>query len=331
MFSLCLTAAAIALSSLNLVVRIIVLVLVLPIFIMSLLSTMVMHAMGGATVLGATVGWVWVMPLFVAVYTYLMLEIAAGRIAPVSENHSAPKRLLALALGVGGIVVAIFFDAEMTALWMAASFLPWCWVSLEALCESTVPVPSLYCSLTRRGLFGRLAGRVLYPGWASGLVFCGMLAAMVAAAMWITISSHSYHYSRDEDLAIMALIYPIGFTAVIMPVVVLLLFPTVRQPIWLYVLVQAVCALLFLVAKIAGGNTPRMDVAEAYRWLAPLPTSALFALMDERDSETLRAFFSMVCLPVCAVIVGYLAVRAMREFHVIAGLERESLGKNPSP
>ena len=114
------------------------------------------------------------------------------------------------------------------------------------------------------------------------------------------------------------------------PVVVLLFFPKVRQPMWLYVLVQAICALLFLIATIIQGSTHRMDLGDAYRWLAPFPTSTLFALFDEADNAELRSFFSVVSLPICAAIVGYLAVRALREFRVISELERECMGKSPS-
>jgi hypothetical protein len=126
------------------------------------------------------------------------------------------------------------------------------------------------------------------------------------------------------------LVFPIAFTAVVAPVAVLLFFPRVRQPMWLYMLVQAICALLFLIATIIQGSTHRMELTDAYRWLAPFPTSALLALFDEADNDELRSFYSMVSLPVCAIIVGYLAIRALREFRVIGELERESLGQTPS-
>jgi hypothetical protein len=268
--------------------------------------------------------WGWTAPLFIGIYTYLMLEIAAGKIAPVSENHAAPKRLLALALGMGAVVVAIVYDQEKAAMWMAASLLACGWVVLEALCERTVPVPSLYYSLARRGALGRLAGRVLYPGWSSGLLFAALLFAMIGSAIYLSASTGGTGWG-SEDLAKFALVFPIACTAVVSPLLVLLLFPKLRQPMWVYILVQALGGLLFLMAAIVGGNTPRLERAEAYRWLAPFPTSAFFALMDELGDVFLRDFYTKVSLPACALIAGFLAIRAIREFKVISQLERACL------
>jgi hypothetical protein len=330
MVSLCLTAGAIALSSVNLAVRIIVLVVLLPTLVTGIIPMMFMRAMGGSSSsFGSMFDFSWMAPVFVGVYTYLMLEIAAARIAPLSENHAAPKRLLALALGVGGVIVAAWFDENRTVAWVFASSLACGWVVLEALCERTVLVPSLYHSFARRGALGRIMGRVLYPGWASGLLFFGLLMAMLVAVIAILISTHPSGPAKD-DYERAALILPIAFTAVVSPVAVLLFFPRVRQPMWLYILVQAICALLFLIATIIQGSTHEMTPADAYSWLAPFPTSALLALSGEADNAELRGFYSMVSLPICAAIVGYLAVRALREFRVIGELERESLGKTPS-
>jgi hypothetical protein len=329
MVSLSLTAGAIALSSVNLAVRIIVLVVLLPMLVTGIIPMMFMRAMGGPSSFGSILDFSWMAPVFMAVYTYLMLEIAAARIAPLSENHAAPKRLLALALGAGGIIVAAWFDEEKAMTWIMASSLACGWVVLEALCERTVPVPSLYHSFARRGTLGRLMGRVLYPGWASGLLFYALLMAMLAAVTAIAISTHASGPAGDYSLKA-ALVFPIAFTAVVAPVAVLLFFPRVRQPMWLYMLVQAICALLFLIATIIQGSTHRMELTDAYRWLAPFPTSVLLALFDEGENAGLLIFFSVVSLPICAAIVGYLAVRALREFQVIRGLERESLGNMPS-
>jgi hypothetical protein len=329
MVSVCLTAGAIALSSVNLAVRIIVLVVLLPMLVTGIIPMMFMRAMGGSSSFGSMFDFTWMGPVFMTVYTYLMLEIAAARIAPLSENHAAPKRLLALALGAGGILVAALFDEDKAMVWVSASSLACGWVILEALCERTVPVPSLYHSFARRGALGRLMGRVLYPGWASGLLFFGLLMLMLAAVFAIAMSTHA-SAPAEEFSAKATLMFPIACTAVVAPVAVLLFFPRVRQPMWLYVLVQAICALLFLIASIIQGSTHSMELGDAFRWLAPFPTSALFALFNEPDNEELRSFFSMVSLPICAAIVGYLAIRALREFREIGELERESLGKNPS-
>jgi hypothetical protein len=315
-FSIWLTAGAIALSSLHLVVRILVLVVLVP-------GLFIFSGMARIVTISGLFDWTWMAPIFAAVFTYLMLEIAAAKIAPISENHAAPKRLLALGLCVGGILLGVFGDAAQLTVWMGASILVCGWVMLEALSERTVMVPSLYTTFARRGTLGKLAGRVLYPGWASGLVFCTLIMGAALAVTWIQGSAQAAP-SWERDREMIKLVAPIAFAALISPVVVLLLFPRVKQPMWLYILVQAICALLYLIATIAA-ETPRLDPEQTYRWLALLPTSTLLAIFDESDSESLRRFFRNVSLPVCGVLFVYLAARTLKEFKLISALERESL------
>src|SRR5204862_5578427 len=142
-------------------------------------------------------------------------------------------------LRFAGLTVAIVADDNKTATWMYASAIPCGWIVIEALSERTVLVPSLYYSFARRGVLGRLAGRVLYPGWASGLLFCSLLTAIGLAAVWIMRTTH-HPLTPPEQADVTFLIFPLTFTATVFPVLVLLLFPRVKQPMWLYVLVQAI-------------------------------------------------------------------------------------------
>lgn len=323
--SMWLTAGAIALSSLHLAVRIVVLVVLLPMFLMGFIPMILMRAFGGSPSIAGIFEWGWLPVIFTAVYSFLLLEIAATRIAPISENHSAPKRLLALGLALVGIVLAIGAGDEMTGVWLACSSFVFVWVALEALCERTILVPSLYYPLSRRGALGRGLGRILYPGWASGLLFTAMLLCMIfVIALILARVHHSSSWERDSQ--IMALVFPLLFAAIITPVVVLQLFPKLKQPVWIYILVQGLCALLFTIASVAA-EAPQVEPEDAYRWLAPIPTSALLAMLNSGDNSDLTRAFAMVTIPVSGIIILYLALKAIREFRIISQLEREALGK----
>ncbi len=328
--SMWLTAGAIALSSLHLAVRIVVLVVLLPGFLMGASSMMMMMAFGGGSsgAFRSMFEWGWVPVIFAAVYTFLMLEIAAARIAPISENHAAPKRLLALSLGAAGLVLAVNASDDVTGVWLACSAFVFGWVSLEALCERTVLVPSLYSSFARRGAISRLLGRVLYPGWASGLLFTALLMGIIAGIFWIVSTANNVSATDKERM--MTLMFPIAFAAIVSPVLVLLLFPRLKQLVWIYILTQGLCGLLFAIASVAA-EAPQVDSEDAYRWLALVPTSALFALMNEGNNEALQKVFTMVTLPVSAIIVVYLAIRAGKEFRIISRLEREAVGEKEKP
>lgn len=105
-----------------------------------------------------------------------LFEIGVGKIAPIAENHGSRKRFIALlacaaCAGLGWALMRRGFFAGIAALVCAP-------VVLGALLEESVSIPSLYRPFTRRKLLGRLAGKFLYPGWATGLLFLILIAAI---------------------------------------------------------------------------------------------------------------------------------------------------------
>ncbi|MEZ0274211.1 MAG: hypothetical protein ACAH88_04850, partial [Roseimicrobium sp.] len=317
--SMVLTAGALALSSAHIAIRILV---VLGLFFaMSILMSTVFERSSFIT--GGPSHWlIWMLPALACMHVYLLLEIAASRIAPISENHSGRKRLVILVMGMIGVLLAWVAEEAAAMTWCVCCTVATVWVILEALSERTQHVPSLYTSFARRGLIGRLAGRVLYPGWASGLVFTLLLTGIVFAIGAGVIQRFKPAEFADYLLE-SRLMLPIIFTSIISPVVVILLFPRARQPIWLYVLTQALFGLCYVVANVAA-NAPNLDEEDAFRWLAPLPTSTWFVLMEEGADSPMGHFYAMFTLPVCAVIYAYLTFRAMREFKLISRLEKQS-------
>lgn len=317
--SMVLTAGALALSSSHIAIRILV-VLGLFVAVCVLMSTMFIGSPLGTA---ASIGWlVWMLPLQAVLHVYLLLEIAASRIAPISENHSGRKRLVILVMVTIGLLLAWLGNEHAAMAWCLSSSVAIAWVLLEALSERTPHVPSLYSGFARLGFFGKLAGRVLYPGWASGFVFALILTAMVFA---IGLGLVRKFQPGDVGSYLLAsrLMVPLIFSSVVAPVVVMLLFPRARQPIWLYVLTQALFGLCYVVAQVAG-NAPNLNEETAFRWLAPFPTSAWFVLMEQGADSPLGHFYSMFTLPVCAVLFFYLSFRAMKEFSFISRLENES-------
>ncbi|RBP37685.1 hypothetical protein DES53_11367 [Roseimicrobium gellanilyticum] len=319
--SMVLTAGALALSSAHIALRILV---VLGLFFaMSFLLSMVFDRSYLVSGGGPSRTWLlWMLPLLAVMHVYLLLEIAASRIAPISENHSGRKRMVILVMGAVGVLLAWFGEEHASMTWTLCCSVATAWVMLESLSERTQHVPSLYSSFARRGFFGRLAGRLLYPGWASGLVFTLVLAGL-AFAIGMGVIQRFKPVELGDYLLESRLMFPIIFTSIISPVVVILLFPRARQPIWLYVLSQALFGLCYVVANVAG-NAPSLDPEDAFRWLAPLPTSVWFVLMEEGAASPLGHFYAMFTLPACAIICAYLGFRAMREFRFISELEKQS-------
>lgn len=319
--SLVLTAGAVALSSQHLVVRILVLVMGLPMLLSGVMGLMLRSVMGRGSSSFINIDATWTILFAACLYIYLFLEVAASKIAPLSENHAARKRLLALALAVSVTLLAWLAGDDLFEAWIFIALPIMGFVILESMCERTVMLPSLYVPFARRGPLWRMAGRVLYPGWATGLVFFMMMTALMAVALYL--KSKTSPPSSTDQVDKLALGMWLGFTAVVSPVVVLLFFPRVKQPLWLYLLVQLVFVLVFTVAAIIA-DSPGITLDAAYQWLAPFPSSAFLALVNH-DSRELVDVFTKVTMPICLVVVAYLLFRMIKEFRLITQLEKASV------
>lgn len=329
--SVTLTAAAIALSCLPVVVRVLILVISAPFLIGMAGAIHAIMVFGGSTVFMSSSGsafeewWLWVMEVVsTAAYVFFLLEIAAGKIAPVSENHSGRRRLLALTLAVVIPLAVMLMQAEEGIAWLLSYVPLWAWAMLEALCERTTPVASVYQPLAVKGWWGRLAGRVLYPGWASGLVFSALLfvllGGMLAGAVYLDDPTELEFWEWFPTA-------PLLFSALVLPVLVLLMFPRMKQPVWLYLLVQGLFGLIYLIAVVTAEvpGFSSQDQIEVYRWLALFPASALLGLLTSDFDDSLGAWFTAVTLPVCGLVLAVLAYKMMREFGKIRKLEREAV------
>lgn len=319
--SLVLTAGAIALSSQHLAVRILALVLGLPTLMSGIAGYLFSRVMGRGATSFMSMDSAWMVFVFTVIYIYLLLEITASKIAPLSENHASRKRLLCILVTAAGALIAWLGNNDTFEVWFSMMLPLLGLVVMEALCERTVELPSLYGAFARRGNLCRFAGRALYPGWATGLVFITMLTALLAL-MILLKQSPAFHLS-SSDLEKFTLVIPLAFTATVAPIVILLWFPRVKQPLWIYLLTQLLFILLYMVAAIVA-ESPGITKDGAYPWLAPFPACAIMALMDRETHEMIN-LYTHITLPVCGVILTYLFFRMIKEFRIISQLEKASI------
>ncbi len=322
--SFVLTAGTISLSTAHPILRVIMLLLGSGFVLSTGGGLMAMRfGGGGGFIYGAVTSvptWVWLYVVGVAgVYIYFLLELAASKIAPLSENHSARKRGLALLLA-SGVCLASFVVDRNSVPGLFVPFIPlWAWTMVESLTEKTTLVPSLYGRFLRFGKFGSVLGRLLYPGWATGLLFTAICYVLLSVTVWY--STRAVPHSINEFQS--HVFFVIFFTALVTPVLVLLIFPGAKQSMMLYVLTQALFGLLYVMASIIG-SAPAISREAAYEWLAPFPTSALLALMDRGFNGGLAESYTTFGYVAYTLILGYLAYRAAREFRIIGVLERRA-------
>lgn len=128
---------------------------------------------GSVTSFETVVLWLIYIPLFLV----LLLEFAASRIAPRAENHARVKRLLGLlAIVVGFVLVTFDIKEELVATTVLAYLLPIC---VGALCEKPTYILSIYAPFVRGAWWKRPIGALLYPGWASGILYTTFICAVL--------------------------------------------------------------------------------------------------------------------------------------------------------
>ncbi|MES2707007.1 MAG: hypothetical protein V4726_10440 [Verrucomicrobiota bacterium] len=118
---------------------------------------------------------------------FYALDIGAAQVAAVSENRTTRRRLIGLA--AVGIYVALSWGAyrnslaggphhredSMVAVGCVLAILTSLVLILQSLLEKPANLAPVLQPFVKRGFAGRLAGRVLYPGWPSGVIFSLML------------------------------------------------------------------------------------------------------------------------------------------------------------
>lgn len=253
--------------------------------------------------------------ILAAAYIWLALTDAAAKIAPAVENYASPRRTVCFAL-LGGLALLSVWasrDAVLAASFAIAPFLGW--VCVTSLCENTADVPALYRPWARRGFLGRLAGRILYPGCATAVLF-----SMIVAFLWTLINSvatpvgSSSNPVDDGELLLMVGV-PL---AVVFPALVFAWFEVKEGArVWIYALIQVLCG--FIASTASGFSPDKLPLATISAFV---PTCGLILGMDDpSSSETYLA-------PLAAggiVLALLFAVRISKSFRWIRQLERQSL------
>ena len=160
------------------------------------------------------------------------LALGASAIAPMAENHSSIRRLVSLGVVLVVGVVGYFgkFRHDTTGPLLVLLTAP---AIAVALTEPMNLLPPVVRPFLRFGGIGKLAGRILYPGWASGVIYTGLLLVVAVACVLVGRSVPS-----DGKLNVF-LISAVG--TLLLPAVVLRVFAAkVKNQLPFYLLVLAI-------------------------------------------------------------------------------------------
>ena len=209
-----------------------------------------------------------------AYFGWSALALGASMIAPVAENHSSTRRLITLlaVVAVGAIGHVADFRREIVVALFAMVAVP---TIAIALTETLYLLPPICRPFVRRGPPGRLAGRFLYPGWPSGVLFTGLL---IAVACLLTLPQrpvgHSHHgFPLPPEMLI---VLSGGLATLLLPALVQRVLPErFRQGFGVYLLILVILCVIGILAALVAAQTFDDSYLWALSWIPPVQLSLL--------------------------------------------------------
>lgn len=273
------------------------------------------------------------------------LAFGASMIAPMAENHSTSRRLMAIGAVVfaGLLAWAGDFHREPLTLMLVLFCVP---AIVIALTEAFQLLPPICRPFLRFGGPGKLAGRAFYPGWPSGVLFTALLLGVSAAVYFLTPDPVRYGgYTNHLHRSYIAMLAIIG--TLLLPAIVLRLFSgKIKQSFAFYLVILVSLAGITIGLGMIADETRDDSYLWLFCWVPPVK----FLLVDmiQRDFWEAHhaggrgfsgptpgfADFTPVLMTGLITTCSYLAILlvfALRKFPAIAQVEHEAANKPDSP
>jgi hypothetical protein len=196
---------------------------------------------------------------FISYLGWCALSFGTSVIAPVAENHSTIRRLIALGLTcIVAVLGALdWVDHRVLPLIFGIILAP---AVITALTEPSIMLPPIYKPFLKRGLPGKIASVVLLPGWPSGVFYGSLLLAISLGAMALTTALKPYT-TYDNEALIMCLAV-IG--AVLLPALLAANFSKSEDTRMTNFIVFLLLLVLF---SVVPANFTNINDHEKYLWL----------------------------------------------------------------
>jgi ABC-type transport system involved in multi-copper enzyme maturation permease subunit len=233
---------------------------------------------------------------------YFLLAAGTSLIAPLSENQSTLRRLIALGVTILAVILAITYINEdyLLLLLFALVLTPPFIVNLTEFGSLAPPVHERF---SRYGTLGKLAGVFLFPGWASGVFFSALLALIASIAFFLYPESP---YTSDHFITVAV----IGLATLLFPALLLKVFK-MEGPVKFsnYLLVLVTSGVLSLVLFGIGETTSNPEFLWLFVWIPPV----MFSMLDSSIGDAAVMGASLLISAAYFSVLLILAIRQYRE------------------
>ena len=213
---------------------------------------------------------------------FFFLDLGASQIAPDSENRATPRRITALVMLVSASALSFFStenDIREAGCFGAAGVA--LLAVIQAVSEQPRPLRPVLRPFARGGFLGSMAGRLLAPGWHTGLLFGALVTTLSFAAGAIVIVKEGRLHgpdSRESFAMFVGLLLMMGIGAVGVLAFPMGLMGLMKRlaawNFWRWLLGSAIGLVFYGIVMAAWGRTESLPVALAgHAW----PGAAVFA------------------------------------------------------
>lgn len=236
---------------------------------------------------------------------WLSLDFGASVIAPTSENRSTRRRIISM-LFIGACTLAfVITDMDVTGALILSSIavVPIIIISLSE--RDYLPIPTAL-AFTKKGVFGKLIGRVLYPGWHTGVIYTCIIGIILHLMLFL-IKDRAYSYSNYHEYMIIlnsllgTLIFPAALASVF--------YKKRERTIVQYMTFLAGSIGLTLIVFITTEATNQSDLMQILFWL---PFANLF-ILEENLLNGLLFIISCINIAVYLAILFYMSRASWKE------------------
>jgi len=264
---------------------------------------------------------------------WMALAMGASMIAPMAENHSTSRRLVAL--GMVGLLGLVGWLGHIPREPLAVMLMLVCIPAVTiALTEPLQLLPPICRPFLRFGALGKLVGRFLYPGWPSGVVFTGLIMAAVTGVFYSRPNMTSLG-SVDMMGNIMLMV---SLGTMLLPALLMRVFtPKVRNPLGVYILLGVLLCAVAVVLGFVMNETDSDGYVWFFSWIPPVQLNVgdhINRLHYSSSASGPADHTSLLKVGVisASVYLVLLLLCALKAFPAIREVEQEAEGhvSNPS-
>ncbi|MGL4401155.1 MAG: hypothetical protein ACRCXD_14890 [Luteolibacter sp.] len=266
---------------------------------------------------------------FIAYFGWCALSFGTSVIAPVAENHTSTRRLVAWVLACIAALIGLHPDVDdrIMPLVFGIIFAP---AVITALTEPNILLPPVCQPFLRRGLSGKLAAIFLLPGWPSGIFFTALLLGVGTAGCLLATRSGT-PTGFDVEIIIVCLSFIGG---VLLPALLAAIFTKQENKRFTHFVVFLLVLVIFTIIPAIFAN---MNGREQYLWVFAWNPLIFLTMVDESGflkSQLLNAVLVLDSIILVALLAT--ACSAYRKYRVTfdeaeAGLAERPLSSHTFP